>query len=158
PTFVHVTQVDSAANSTAGSTTPTSVVTDSTANTVTATYSWGVATTAYQAVSNRLNITVTIRNTTPDKTISHIWMYPLGIQFPAPPANLNPSASVDFNLDAPSSIWWNYGSGTVDLVNDDVVQPLATGFWPAASLDKSKWFVMLDMDSGQAVTKAWPSI
>jgi hypothetical protein len=154
PAFVQVSVTDPAGNVTAASTAASSVVASAKASSVTATYAWGVATTKYQASGNKMSFTVTIQNTTASKTINHIWMFPVGLQFPSTPQNY--SNNMAFNVDAPSSVWWNYGSGSVDLVNEDVVAPLGLGFWQAQNPAGAQWYLMLDTDSGHTLNPNWP--
>jgi hypothetical protein len=156
PSFVQVSQVDSSGHTTAASTTASSIVANTSANTVTATYPWGVAKTHYQASANKLLLTITLQNTTADQTINHLWMFPVGLQFPATP--VNPSNTAAFNIDAPSSVWYNYGSGSVDLVNEDVLKPLTVGFWQATNPMATKWYLMLDTDPGHSVNPNWPVV
>jgi len=63
-----------------------------------------------------------------------------------------------FNSDAPTSICWNYLTGTADLVNEDVMTPLMVGFWPAESPAATRWLVSLNVDPTQSLNPNWPSI
>jgi len=122
---------------------------------VTQTYSWGSATTQYRATGNKLTMTVTVHNTS-SQTIKRYWMFPLAIQFPATPANT--SKNMMFNIDSPSSVWWNYSGGTVDLVNEDVLSPLALGFWQAENPAGARWLVSLNVDPTQSINPNWPAV
>src|SRR5665213_259189 len=51
---------------------------------VTRTASWGTITTAYATSGNRLNVTITVNNQSPN-TIQSLWIEPFGLQFPSTP-------------------------------------------------------------------------
>lgn len=136
-------------------TTPLQTVVNQQNGTITLSFSWGTATTQYQAIGNKLLMTVTIKNTS-SQSINRYWMFPLALQFPATPVNTTNNMS--FNMDAPSSVLWNYVTGTADLVNEDVIQPLSLGFWAAESPAASRWWVSLNVDPTQSLNPNWPAI
>jgi len=153
PTFVDLILTDAAGKTSRGVLKP-KTVTDPVANNVIETFPWGMAVVTYTAVADTLHIDVSISNTS-DETITHIWLYLLALQCPAPPVDKN-FKRVGFNLDAPSSVFVDYGSGALAVVNEDVVKPLAVGLWPATNPAKAKWFVMLSTDPAHTVSKNWP--
>jgi len=155
PSVVNAFSVDAAGNTKGLKTSPNSTVTDGQAGTVTQTFDWGSILTQYQALEDKLAINVTIQNAGPG-TIYRYWIYPLAFTFPATPVILNNTAT--FNVDGPSSIYWDYVNGVVDLVNEDVVQPLAIGFWQAESPANKKWFLIVYVDPGQNLNPNWPAI
>ena len=114
-----------------------------------------MATTQYTASGTELLISVTMQNTS-SETLTQYWMYPIALQFPSNP--VNSSNNMVFNIDAPSSIWWSYTGGAIDLVNQDIFQPLALGFWQATSPAASAWLVSLYADPGQTLNPNWPAI
>ena len=155
PSVVNMFSVDAAGNSKGLKTSPTSTVTDGQAGTVTQTFDWGSIITQYQALEDKLAVNVTIQNAGPG-TIYRYWIYPLAFNFPATPVNLN--NTMTFNVDAPSSIYWDYVNGVADLVNEDVTKPLAIGFWQAESPANRKRFLIVYVDPGQNLNPNWPSI
>ena len=156
PTFVQVTQTDSSGTISGAGTRVLSSVVNPLTNTVTQTYKWGVATIQYTAAGNQLQISVAMQNTS-TQTLTRYWIYPIALQFPSTPVNVSTNNTV-FNLDQPSSVWWDYTTDTIDLVNQDVIQPLALGFWPASSPAASQWWVSLYADPGQNLNPNWPAI
>lgn len=151
PQLPHAYMTDSAGVRTAVSNIP--IATSVVGNTVIQMFPWGMIMTTYAAVGNKLSIWVSVTNTTLSSTIDHLWIYPLGLNLPADPINYDPSFVTGTNIDAPTSIFWTYGSGTLDLTNDDVRNPLACGFWKVSSSTLRKWYVSLIVDSGQMVSK-----
>lgn len=118
-------------------------------------YPWGFMVTRYDG-GDSLAIEVSITNTSEDRTIDHIWFHAAGLKLPAVPVNYDPSFCATSNIDAPSSLWWDYGTGTLDLVNEDVTKPLMLAWWKASSADLSKQLVSLNSDSAQTVSSSWP--
>ena len=135
--------------------TPLTTVANAQNGTVTQTFSWGTATTLYRAVGNKLVMTVTLNNTS-SQTISRYWMFPLAIQFPVAPVNT--TYTMGFNTDAPTSVCWDYVTGTAALVNEDVMTPITVGFWPAESPAATRWLVSLNVDPTQSLNPNWPAI
>lgn len=155
PAFPHVTQSDAMNLPVFPAVKPTRVVCDPVAMTVTQVAVWGVTTITYSAAGNTLSIRVNVTNTTSDKTVTHAWLFALGLQLPAPPALPLPHM-VAQNVDAPTSVYLNYGSGAVALVNDDVKQPLNVGFWSATSaLPATRWFAMIAFDDAHQISKSF---
>src|SRR5215469_1337354 len=134
--------------------TPISTVTTP-AGDVTQTFDWGTILTQYRAVGDKLTVDVTIQNNS-GLTIYRYWFYSMGLLLPAAP--LNPTNVARFNLDAPSSIYWHYTSGVVDLVNEDVTRPMTLGFWQAENPPNTKWFAMLNVDPGANLNPNWPAV
>jgi hypothetical protein len=93
-------------------------------------YSWGSVKTAYTATSTRLNVVITVSNTSSNTTINGLNIFPLCVRFPNFPAGYNTwDPHANYNTDGPSVQIADYGTGVVDLCNDDVVKPLYTGFF-----------------------------
>ena len=155
PSFAYIYQTDAAGNTSSLPAKPTATVTSLQNDVVTQTYAWGTVATHYAAIGNKLLIQVTIQNLSPN-TISRYWMFPVSLQLPATPANFSNNA--EFNIDEPSSIFWSYGTGTVDLVNEDVTTPLALAFWPSQSPAASRWRVSMYVDPGQNLNPNWPAV
>ena len=155
PSFAQMYEVNSAGTAAGLSTTPSKTVTSTQTNTVTQTYAWGTAATQYQALGNKLLITVTLHNSTA-QTLNRYWMFPLAVKFPSTPVSF--ANNMAYNVDAPSSIWWNYTTGTVDLVNEDVTTPLGLGFWQEQNPAGSEWAVSLSVDPNSNVNPNSPGI
>jgi hypothetical protein len=110
--------------------------------TLTNTYDWGMMAIQYATPSNNnLSLRITFTNVTSDKIINQFWFFPLGINMPSPVQNPIPTSAN--NIDAPTSIWANYGLGSIDLVNDDIKRPLGVTLWPAESPFVSKCLVSM---------------
>jgi hypothetical protein len=132
---------------------PLSTVTNTDA--VTQTYEWGEITTQYSAEGDSLRIGITIRNDW-HTTLYRYRLYPLALQYPQPPTNTGNIAT--FNVDGPSSLFLDYTTGTLDLVNEDPAGPLGIGFWQATSPPATQWFVQVFADPGQNINPNWPSV
>jgi hypothetical protein len=134
--------------------TPISTVTTP-AGDVTQTFNWGTILTQYRAIGDKLSVNVTIQNAS-SLTIYRYWFYSVAMIFPTKP--VNPNNLTTFNLDAPSSVYWDYVSGVVDLVNEDVLLPLALGFWQATSPANTQWYISCYVDPGQNLNPNWPAV
>lgn len=158
PYLVQMATLNPDGTSTYMKTQPQSVTTDAATGTVTQTFDWGSIVTQYVASGDKLSVNVTIQNALQDLTLSRYWFYPVAIKFPQTP--LSTSNVATYNLDTVSSIYWDYNSGVVDLVNEDVVKPLALGFWQGESPANTKWYVMLFVDplKNPVPNPNWPAI
>jgi hypothetical protein len=155
PYFVNVFQTDSSGNSTSMANSPSNTVVNPVANTITQTFNWGTSVVQYQASGNKLIMTVSLTNTL-SNPITRYWMFPLGVQLPATPLNFsNPRA---FSIDAPADVFFDYGSGTVDLVDEDIVNPMAMMLWQATNPPGPAWLMSLYVDPGSNLNPNWPAI
>jgi hypothetical protein len=155
PHFVNVFQTDSSGNSTGLANSPSNTVVNPVANTITQTFGWGTSVVQYQAAGNKLIMTVSLTNTL-SNSITHYWMFPLGVQLPATPLDFsNPRA---FSIDAPASVFFDYGGGTVDLVDEDIVNPMAMMFWQATNPPGPAWLMSFYVDPGSHLNPNWPVI
>ena len=101
--------------------------------TLTWSWSWGSVTCRFATLpgTNRLTVTLTVKNTS-QQTLNGITIYPLGLQFPNLPNGFGVPNYPQFhnNLDGPSLIPADYGSGMVTLTDEDA-KPLYLGFSPS---------------------------
>lgn len=155
PYWVNVFQTDPSGNSTSVGSVPSQTAIDPVANTITQTFGWGTSITQYQSSGNKLIITMSLTNTL-SNPITRYWMFPLGIKLPATPLNF--SNNVAFSMDSPASVFFDYGTGTVDLVDEDIVNPMATMFWQATNPPGPAWLLSLYVDPGQHIGPSWPLI
>jgi hypothetical protein len=155
PTFVNVFQTDPLGNTTGAGAVPSATVVDPVANTITQTFKWGTAVTQYKGAGNKLFMTVTMTNTLANP-ITRYWMFPIGIQLPATPLNF--SNNTAFSLDSPASVFFDYGSGTIDLADEDLVNPMTMSFWQATSPAGPAWLVSLNVDPNSNLNPNWPGI
>jgi hypothetical protein len=155
PSFATVAQTDPLGNVKGAGAVPTTTVTDPVANTVTQTFHWGTAVTQYQAAGNKLLITVTMKNTLTNP-ITKYWMFPLSVQLPATP--LSYSNNTAFSLDAPASVFFDYGSGTIDLADEDIINPMAMSLWQGTNPAGPVWRLSLYVDPNSGLNPNWPGI
>ena len=157
PYLVQVASLNPDGTSTYMNTQPLNVLSDPQTSTVTQTFDWGSIATQYGASGDKFSMNVTIQNNT-SLTFNRYWFYPAAIQFPQTLLNTNNVAQ--YNLDSVTSIYEDYVSGVVDLVNEDVTKPLATGFWQGESPANTKWYVMLFVDplKNPVPNPNWPVI
>jgi hypothetical protein len=155
PSFANVYQTDPQGNMRGAGSVPSRTVTDPVANTVTQTFGWGTAVTQYQAAGNKLLITVTLNNTLANP-ITRYWMFPLALQLPATPLNF--SGNTAFSLDAPASVFFDYGSGTIDLADEDIINPMAMSFWQGTNPAGPVWLLSLYVDPNSNLNPNWPGI
>ncbi len=83
----------------------------------------------YNAVTvrDRLTLTITVNNKTPDDTLTGLWLRPLVLRFPASPTPESYPA-MSFLPGNPRYHWYDWGGGTCVFVNEDVTRPLIAGF------------------------------
>ncbi|HKD08908.1 MAG TPA: hypothetical protein VKB79_23600 [Bryobacteraceae bacterium] len=155
PSFANVYQTLPTGTSKGAGATASKTVTDPVANTVTQTFGWGTAVTQYQAAGNKLLITVTLSNTL-SNPITRYWMFPLSVQLPATP--LNYSNNTSFSLDAPADVFFDYGSGTIDLADEDIVNPMAMSLWAGTNPVGPIWRLSLYVDPNSNLNPNWPGI
>jgi hypothetical protein len=155
PTFVRVGMIDAAGRASPGSVAAAKTVTDPSKGLIVQAFGWGMVTTTYTAVGDVFHIDVQISNTTTDLTITQLWFYVLALALPSIPANMATAHTMGFNIDAPTTSFFDLGAaGAVSLVNEDVVKPVAVGWWPMSSRSKTQWFVSLQTDPGSL--HGWP--
>jgi hypothetical protein len=143
PYLVQVAALNPDGTSTYMNTQPLNITSDPQTSTVTQTFDWGSIATQYGASGDKFSMNVRIQNNT-SLTFDRYWFYPAAIQYPQTPLNTNNVAQ--YNLDSVSSVYVDYVSGVVDVVNEDVTKPLATGVWQGESPANTKWYVMLFVD------------
>jgi len=104
--------------------------------TLTQTYPWGTMTYVYTTTPTQLFCSVTIQNTS-STPMGMFMMQLLEIQFPQTPAEYDGvDPMMAWNMGSPSIIHTTFGTGSMALTNEDVVNPLMIG-WPW-SLDSNK--------------------
>ncbi len=96
-------------------------------------YSWGSVSCQFAtpAGSSTLAVSVTVNNSS-GQTLNGIQIYPLGLQFPMLPQSFGAASYPQFhnNLDGPSLVTADYGSGMLVLADGDA-KPLNLGFSPS---------------------------
>ncbi|BDI32086.1 hypothetical protein CCAX7_41370 [Capsulimonas corticalis] len=99
--------------------------------TLTLTYDWGTVKCIYtQPTSTRLNLAITVTNTTAGDTINGLAVSPLYVRFPNFPIGYDANTPhVGYNSDGPNVQVADYGTGAMALCNDDVVKNLYNGFF-----------------------------
>lgn len=97
-------------------------------------YSWGSVRVGFAASGNRLTITVTTTNTSPN-TITGVFYEPMTLRFPSAVREFKGSIPlICSNVGDPCLVNMTFSSGTLVLANEDVTKPLILGFpW---TLDK----------------------
>lgn len=102
-------------------------------------YDWGAVSCKYIDSSDRLNLRLTVTNTTTGDRIDGVDIFPFAMRFPNTPAGFAPDIpQTAFNSDGPTVITADYGQGVAALCNFDVVQPLYCGFFTLAG-DTAKY-------------------
>lgn len=98
-------------------------------------FSWGAVRCVYTSEANRLYIDVTISNTSTSLLDKFILLLPQ-LQFPAKPAEYDGTSPLfSPNIGAPSIITASFGTGVLEVTNEDVTQPLMVALpW---TLDKA---------------------
>jgi hypothetical protein len=115
---------------------PTSTSADVPNRILTQTYTWGSIRYAYTTTETQLFADVTIQNTT-STPIGMFLMQLLEIKFPQTPSQYDGSdPMVGWGMGNPTIVHTSFGTGEMDLTNEDVVNPLMVG-WPWA-LDSAK--------------------
>ena len=122
-------------------------------HTVTCTYPWGAASCQYSAGANRLDMVMTVSNTG-KLPLSSIVLQPLALRFPAA-VTLDGDKRKGNNVEAPTVVGMDYGSGVVVLANDEVPRPLYVGL--AAGVDEKKVGTPFPILVGTAKTADFPN-
>lgn len=108
---------------------PSKVTTDPTRGLVMRTFDWGSVRGVFAAQGSRLNLTITVTNTTRDQAVKAVYLQPLWLKFPTKPHEYDGGAPIlAANLGQPSVVSMDYGTGTLALCNEDVTRPLLIGF------------------------------
>ncbi len=124
---------------------------------LTLTYSWGRVSTQYVQSGDRLNLNITVSNTTSGDTLLGINLFPLSLNFPSMPVGfdrVNPQ--VGFNISGPTAVGANYGQGLAVVANDDVARPLYAGLWNNG--DTGHWDVWAGSYPLSYQPSSWPAI
>jgi len=96
-------------------------------------YPWGQLRLSYAAAGSRIQITVSVTNTS-KSTIQQLRLEPLTLVFPSKPLEYDGSTPIlSHNLGGTTVLPLTYSKSMLALTNDDVSQPLLIGF--PASLD-----------------------
>ena len=104
------------------------------------TFKWGEITSVYTLRDKRLDVVIRITNSS-DRAMSEIWMTLMRFRFPQRPVGFK-WPIMQFNIDAPSIVRADYGSGVVDLCNEDFYRRLSIGFVPGNN--EKDWPVYVD--------------
>lgn len=97
-------------------------------------FEWGTVGCAYRVNGSRLELDITVRNTS-DRTLTSLHLTPLTLRFPRAPDGWQSNYPyLGANRGDPTIEYANYGTGAVAVCNDDVVKPLLVGFPGRASL------------------------
>ncbi len=108
---------------------PSKVVTDAANGTITRTFAWGRVWGRFAPSGSRLNLTLTVTDTDPDKTVQSIVLQPLWLKFPQKPAEYAQEYPlITASRDEPGVVSASYGAGTVALCNEDFTRSLLVGF------------------------------
>jgi len=110
-------------NSSAGTTTF-----NSRTSTYTTTYTWGIVTRQYVQNGDKLTLNIAVKNTSSTDTLAGLVINPMTLRFPQMPVGFNGNPQVGFNVNGPTAIGADFGSGVLMMTNDDVVKPLYVGF------------------------------
>ncbi len=119
-----------------GNGTPTATVYDAATQCLTQTYPWGTVACRYAPAGSRLNLTVTVSNTSA-QTLQQITLQLMAIHFPHTPKDWVPNyVYIGSNTGDPTVITADYGSGALAVCNEDVAgKPLLVGFPGRADFD-----------------------
>ena len=108
---------------------PSRVRVDTAHQTLTRTFAWGTVRCAYAIRGSRLNLGITVADTTRDTTVAAVYLQPLWLKFPQRPQGYEDGyPRLTANLGTPSVIGADYGTGVVAVCNEDVRRPLLLGF------------------------------
>lgn len=99
---------------------------DNARQTVVGSYPFGSVTCAYAVQGNRLNLTVTVSNTS-NRLLRALIIQPLALKFPAT-VTFDEGFRKSHNREEPPVIGLDYGQGKVVIANDEVAHPLYIGF------------------------------
>lgn len=157
PSFVQAFTTNAAGATSSVSVKPTGTVASSATNTVTQTFSWGKSTIQYKPAGDRLFVTVTLTNAL-SQPLTRYWLFPLAINCPQLPAPASTSHQMGFNVDAPTAVLWDYGIGTMAVVNEDVKKPVSLGFWQQTNPPGTQWLISVNVDPTQSLNPNWPAI
>jgi hypothetical protein len=92
-------------------------------------------------VADRLSLNFTVTNTSTLNTIAGITMFPFALRFPVFPAGYDATdPKIGYNLDGPTVIPADWGTGMVVASNDDVTRPLYSGFLPSVYTVENRRF------------------
>jgi hypothetical protein len=118
--------------------------------TLTQKFAWGSITYTYTTTQTQLFANVTIQNTS-TTPIGEFIMQLAEIQFPSTPTQYDGSdPMVAWNMGDPAIIATSFGTGTLDVTNEDVANPLMMG-WPW-SVDAGKTtFPLLVLTGGDSM-------
>lgn len=108
---------------------------DSRRQRVTQQFTWGVVRCLYQAIGNRLDMTITVKNIS-EYPLQKIQLQPLTLCFPQVVTSFENDRRKGHNVDSPTVICLDYGSGKLALVNTDIGQPLYVGFKTGIDIKK----------------------
>lgn len=118
---------------TPGSTMPSSTLVNSKLGQVTNKYTWGTVTSVYKTSGARLQMTVTITNTS-SRVISGLLLQLLELKLPGGSKGFDLGFRRAHNVEEPSVVSVSYPKGIISLVNEQMARPLYIGF--PASIDE----------------------
>jgi len=102
---------------------------------VTWSYPWGVARTAYEIMSDRVNFSISVTNSS-DAILRGICLQLMELKFPQAPLGwIEHYHYLGHNLGSPSVIFADYGRGVLALRNEEIARPLLSGFPGRKSLE-----------------------
>ena len=119
-------------------------------NILTQTYAWGTITYAYTTTATQVFANVTIHNTS-STPVGEFIMQLAEIQFPKTPAEYDGSDPLmGWNMGNPTIIPTTFGTGTLDITNEDVANPLMMG-WPWSLNSAKTTFPLLILTGGDGM-------
>lgn len=93
------------------------------------TFPWGTVKTHYEAIGNRVQLTIDAHNTSATDTIQGIHFTPLTLKFPDRVVEYDGSIPLlEHNIGQVAAVKVSWSSGTLAVVSDDIQKPLMVGF------------------------------
>ncbi len=149
---------DSSGNQSNGSLSVSTSV-NAAAGQVTQTYAWGTVQITYAPSGNRLNLSITTTNNSPD-TITGLFYDVFNLQFPSAVQEYDGvDPMVDSNIGAPTVLSMTSTAGVMVLTNNDVVNPLMAGFpWSLNSPTNTIFPLLVNTNQNSMYPTFWPFI
>ena len=119
-------------------------------------YAWGSVVSQYTQVGDRLNLTITVRNTSATDTLMGLNIFAMRLRFPqALPGPGYPEIS--FGADAPGVAPADFGSGVMVMANEDPTRQLYTGLYTLSDVATThRYNVLVGSNPLHYNPTAWP--
>jgi hypothetical protein len=102
---------------------------DAKAQELSLTFPWGTVKTHYEAIGNRVQLTIDAKNTSATDTIQGIHFTPLTLKFPDKVVEYDGSIPLlAHNIGQVAAVKVSWSSGTMAVVSDDIQKPVMVGF------------------------------